>query len=259
VAPDESLFAEPESVETVEDCYFYHVMDVPGHGLVGDAWDLRGGEREYLGGVPLDGRRVLEIGPASGFLTFHMESCGAEVVAVELGADSDWDIVPHAGLDIEPIRLERRKIMEQLRNGFWFAHERFRSSARVHYGSAYELSDGLGRFDVAVLGSVLLHTRDPLKVLENCARLADCLVISDLHVPELDGRPVAELYPRADSPQWDTWWRLSPELVVRFVEVLGFQDVTVTKHQQRYVHSGSEVDMALFTVVARSRSSVGSP
>jgi O-methyltransferase len=225
-------------------------MDVPGHGTVGDAWDLRGGEAEYLGDVQLDGRRVLEIGPASGFLTFHMESRGAEVVAIELGPDTDWDIVPHAGLDLDSIRVERRQVMEQLRNGFWFAHERFESNARVHYGSAYELPQELGRFDVAVLGSVLLHTRDPLRILENCARLADRLVITELHVSELAGGPVAQLYPSAESTQWDTWWSFSPDLVVRFLEVLGFGDVTVTYHDQRYVNAGGEMSIPLFTVVA---------
>ena len=41
--------------------------------------------------------------------------------------------------------------MEGLRNGYWFAHERLGSKARVHYGNVYDLPDELGHFDIAVL------------------------------------------------------------------------------------------------------------
>ena len=53
-------------------------MEIPGHGLVTGQWDLRGGVDDYLGKVAFAGQRVLEIGPASGFLTFEMEKRGAE-------------------------------------------------------------------------------------------------------------------------------------------------------------------------------------
>jgi hypothetical protein len=66
------LYARPLNPQRSEDCLFYHVMEVPGEGLVGGnerfvggQFDLRGREDEYLGHVPLNGRRVLEIGPAA--------------------------------------------------------------------------------------------------------------------------------------------------------------------------------------------------
>src|SRR5207249_7736437 len=54
-------------------------------------WDLRGGVDEYLGKVAFEGQRVLEIGPASGFLTFEMEKRGADVVSVEVTEEHGWD------------------------------------------------------------------------------------------------------------------------------------------------------------------------
>jgi SAM-dependent methyltransferase len=251
VASPEDLYVEPRHVKSVDDCHFYHVMEIPGHGVVGEQWDLRGGERAYLGDVPLQGKRVLEIGPASGFLTFHMERQGAEVVAVELAPDADWDIVPHAGLDLDDVIRKRRPIMERVRNGFWFAHERHRSAARVHYGSAYDLPAALGHFDVAVLGSVLLHTRDPLRIVEGCARHSDTIVITEAHDKSLDGDPLARLVPRPASAEWDTWWYVSPELFVSFLGVLGFTDSAVTFHAQRFIGGEGSVDLPLFTVVAR--------
>ncbi len=49
------------------------------------------GVDEYLGKVDFAGQRVLEIGPASGFLTFEMEKRGAEVVSVEVTDEHGWD------------------------------------------------------------------------------------------------------------------------------------------------------------------------
>jgi hypothetical protein len=69
-------YATPVRGLREDDCYFYHVMDVPGQDALGGQFDLRGSEDEYLGNIELAGARVLEIGPASGFLSFHMESKG---------------------------------------------------------------------------------------------------------------------------------------------------------------------------------------
>ena len=57
------------------------------------AWDLRGHEPAYLGGVDVAGKRVLELGPATGYLTFYMERMGAEVVSFEAGFDVSIDLL----------------------------------------------------------------------------------------------------------------------------------------------------------------------
>jgi SAM-dependent methyltransferase len=255
MSSQDHLYERPVVVERTEDCHFYHVMDVPGERLVGGDFDLRGGEDDYLGHIPLDGRRVLEIGPASGFLTFHMESRGASVVAVELGPDAEWDIVPYAELDLEAIREERRQIMERLRNGFWWAYERTGSRAKVHYGDVYALPDELGDFDVAVMAAVLRHTKDPLRIVEGCARHATSVVITEMYFPELDGAPVTRLHPSRESTTWDTWWDFSPEVLVGFLRVLGFDHTVVTFHEQRFLASEPEHSIPFFTLVgSRSQS-----
>lgn len=247
--PDADLYAAPRSVDTIDDCYFYHVMDIPGQGVVGGAWDLRGREDEYLGGVNFDNCRVLEIGPASGFLTFHIERCGGHVVAIDLPAGRNWDMVPHAGLE-DDASADWQDLVRQMQNGFWFAHKRYRSDALVHYGNIYDLPSALGDFDVCVMGSILLHLRNPLSVVERCARVSKQVIITDLHVPDLDGRPVQQLYPTRDVPQWDTWWRFSPDLFVQFLEVMGFETPAVTFHDQIHVHDGTEYPMPMMTIVA---------
>src|SRR5436309_2145169 len=94
-----SVFARPRTVSSVEDCYFYHSMNIPDHGEVTGEWDLRGREKEYLGNVDLAGKTVLEIGTASGHLCFWMEHQGAEVVGYDLSENEEWDIVPYSTRD----------------------------------------------------------------------------------------------------------------------------------------------------------------
>ena len=248
-----ALFAEPEAVDSADDCYFYHVMEIPGYGLVGGEWDLRAGVEDYLGGVDVSGQRVLEIGPASGFLTFHMESAGAAVVSIELAPDSEWDFVPLSNVDMSAVRVQRLEQMRRLRNGYWFAHEHFASKARVHYGSVYALPESLGRFDTGVLGSVLLHLRDPLGALAACARICDRLVVTEMHDSTLEG-PVARLLPSRADPQWHSWWGLSPDLLVEFLGVIGFENSVVTTHHQTHLHPDGARQIPMVTVVAdRSR------
>src|SRR5438445_4191084 len=80
-SPQASIYASPRIVTDLSDCYFYHTMDVPGYGQIVGEWDLREGIRAYLGDVDFRGRRVLEMGTANGFVCFHMEREGADVVA----------------------------------------------------------------------------------------------------------------------------------------------------------------------------------
>ena len=149
------LFAAPRVVSNADECLFYHTVDVPGRGTFKGFWDIRGREAEYLGNVSFAGRRVLEIGPASGHLTFFMEKQGAEVASIEARDESVWDLFwdqheplpPH----LQTLLTESRKALNEVKNSYWFCHEGFNSKARVHYGSAYELPRELGEFDVAVI------------------------------------------------------------------------------------------------------------
>jgi hypothetical protein len=48
-----AIWAEPRDITDLDDCYFYHTMEIPGYGIVHGEWDLRGGEADYLGKVRL--------------------------------------------------------------------------------------------------------------------------------------------------------------------------------------------------------------
>jgi hypothetical protein len=276
------VYVPPKLVTRLEDCVFYHTMEIPGVGLVEGQWDLRESADAYLGHAELADRRVLELGKASGFLTFHMERAGAEVVAYDLSSQDDWDVVPMARLEgrsqadihaLYPPGVQhwrdflriRREGIERLNNGFWLAHRAFGSRARLVTGTAYAVPEAIGPVDVATFGSILLHLRDPFLALQRGLRLArEAAIVTDLapdtvqHVAaEGDAGEAARARalgayakfipdPRAGGPL-DLWWQLSPELVVRMLAILGFEDAAVTHSAHRF--QGAPIP--LYTVVAR--------
>ncbi|HRY60593.1 MAG TPA: hypothetical protein P5266_00225, partial [Candidatus Fermentibacter sp.] len=127
-------FAAPRHVESLDDCCFYHTVDLPGLGTVEGPWDLRGGVDDYLGHVDFKGVSVFEPGPASGFLTFEMEKRGALVTAYDLSEEQEWDVIPYAGRDASIEKAEMRAQMRRINNSFWLGHRLFGSRSRLAHG-----------------------------------------------------------------------------------------------------------------------------
>jgi hypothetical protein len=246
------LYASPRDVRNLSECVFYHDMDIPGYGSIAGAWDLRGRESEYLGGVDFRGKRVLEIGTANGALGFWIERQGAELVCYDLSPADDWDIVPYAGIDDELRNTvaERKDHIGQLNNGWWLAHRAYQSKARLVHGDVYHIPGQIGPVDVVTFGAILLHLRDPFLALQNGLRLArETAVVVDMVLPgsNLD-LPTLYFVPDGERTQpRESWWLLTPALVVRMLGVLGFGETQVSFHTKK--HHGNET--ALFTVVGR--------
>jgi len=265
-----SPYAETRSVSDLEACVFYHTMDLPGVGLVKGAWDLRAGAEDYLGGVNFSGKRALDVGTASGFLSWEMERRGAEVVAYDLSEQSQsWDLVPFGGAPDPTFAAERSAGLGRLNNGWWLAHAALGSSAKVVYGSVYEMPPSIGQVQVAVFGAILLHLRDPFlalqralfltseevvitepagraaRVLGRLPRRAHLRLLSDPHLPPTVGFLPD---PKTGLPN-ETWWTLPPWTVARMLGVLGFDVTRVKFHSQTY--EGRPCPM--YTLVGRRR------
>src|SRR4249920_1356812 len=67
---------EPWPLPRREDCFFYHDLDLPGGTTIGGHWDIRGHFDQYIGNQTLNGKKVLDVGTASGFLAFGAEQGG---------------------------------------------------------------------------------------------------------------------------------------------------------------------------------------
>jgi hypothetical protein len=226
------IFARPPSDLKFEDCDFYHVMELPGVGVTQGDWDLRPGLDAYLGGFDFSGKRVLEIGPASGYLTFEMERRGAEVVAFEVTDEPGWDFVPFPEADMAPYRGPRREHMRRIKNSWWYSREALGGKARLLYGDVYKLPDTLGEFDVAVLAAVLLHTRSPVEIMAQCAKRAKAILVVEGFWPKIERHPVCKLVPSKHFRQLDTWWQFSTKFFRQYLDVLGYDAQEPTMHAQ---------------------------
>ena len=238
--------AQAQTVTSPDDCLFYHSMDIPGHGEVTGQWDLRGHELQYLGGISLKGKSVLEIGPASGFFSFWMERQGARVTALDLHPSHKWDGVPYHDVDAANFAAERRDMLRRMNNSWWFAHDKFRSQAKMVYGSVYDIGPALGSFDIVTLTSVLLHLRDPLLAIEKAASVCKgSIVITDVSerqflgsTPQFQDHLALHFMPRAAArTPIDAWWQIPSLLVVEWLSILGLKSTAVTHHHQKF-HDG---------------------
>jgi hypothetical protein len=117
-----SLVAQPATgaPPTLSQCRFYHSVDLPNGESVKGEWDLRPTVAAYLGGVDFAGRSVLEVGPASGFLSFHMEAAGAQVTALEPPMEHLWDVAPMPGFDVAGWRREFACVITGVRQSFQY-------------------------------------------------------------------------------------------------------------------------------------------
>jgi len=229
--PDKPVvFATPRSPQ-FSDCYFYHRMTLPDVGEVGEEWDLNASVDAYLGHSNFAGKRVLEIGPASGFLTAHMERAGAEVVCVDLPVDYAWDFVPR--LDIgEEYRARRRAKMERLHNGFWFTHSKLGLKSKVIYSRVEDLPDSIGKFDIAVVAAVLIHSRDPMGILSRCGQLTTGrIVVTEAVWKTLETvHPIMLLRPQPDNNIMDSWWDIPPRTIATMYQIMGFSNILYAEY-----------------------------
>ena len=229
----------PDEDPPIEICHFYHHMDLPEVGEVGIGWDLRKTVDAYLGNLDFRGKRVLDVGTASGFLTFAMEERGAEVVSFDMEDGSQWNIVPFQGE-----RFTTERIMDTtyymnlaVRNAYWFAHRRLGSRAKAFYGDLYALPAGLGRFDVAVLGMILPHLRDAFRALYSVSRLRPDTIVVTQQCPEGDA-PHALFMPDPTADpvaieSYFAWWVLTEKCLANMLGVLGYEVSSITRSMHR--------------------------
>jgi hypothetical protein len=229
-------------------CNFYHAAELPDGTVVDAQWDLRKNIDQYLGEVDFRGKTVIEIGPASGYLSFHMEAKGANVTCVEPPMETFWDLVPNADADLAAIKTTFGEHIQRIRNSFWYFHGLKNSSIRMFEVNPYAIPNDFGSFDFGLFASVLLHCSSPVRMLESVGRhVKGTMIISEPYFEDLGDEPICRLVPSPTAGVVDTWWQFSPVFFQRFLSVMGFRKTRVIRHRQLFVLTNTWMEM--FTVV----------
>jgi SAM-dependent methyltransferase len=236
------LFARaPEAAASVAP-HFYHAMNVPGLGEVGGSWDLRSNLDVYLGRTTYAGQVVLDIGAADGFVAFELERRGARVVSVDLPAESLPDLFPLAdGVSPAP---GASNLVPRIRQAFWLGHRAFRSSVKLHESHAGRLDPRLTGFDVAIIGNVLQHLRDPISVLLDVSSRARTIVVTeaDWKGGTQDAIPVMTLFTEhLKRGHRGSWYQVSPQLVEDVLTLAGFTIAGRDIHEQPFRQSSDHI------------------
>jgi SAM-dependent methyltransferase len=238
------LFAQPRFVDSLDECFFYHTMDLPGFGVVRGQWDLRGRFDDYVGGVSVAGKSVIDLGTATGFLSFESEKRGAsKVVSCDLSDPRQQTFIPFKDKlyyrDYESFMSYHAVEVERWKSAYWLCHRLLQSRAEVFYGDIFRLPETLGQFDVAIVGAVLEHLNDQITAIGSIARLTKETMVIVTPVLETEER-IARLEPTADNPDYDyTWWRYSVGAYREILKIVGFSIARITKAEYRWEHAGS--------------------
>ncbi|MBW3663699.1 MAG: class I SAM-dependent methyltransferase [Actinobacteria bacterium] len=155
---------------------WYHTMELAPSVVTPGWFDLRP-RVDVLPWPELAGARCLDLATWDGFFAFTMERAGAAaVVATDIEDHADWDWMIRAR---ESGVAAMAGMAGQKGRGFEVARELLRSQVERRFINVYDLSpDRVGSFDVVVLGSLLLHLRDPLRALEAVRSVCDGWLLS---------------------------------------------------------------------------------
>jgi SAM-dependent methyltransferase len=176
----------------------------------------------------LEGRRALDVGTFDGFWAFELERRGAEVVAIDV---ESIDAAEWPALSRPRLEATARDWDIELGRGFALAAETLGSSVRREVCPVYELAPDRvgGPVDLAFVGAILLHLRDPVRALERVAATlrpgGAAIVLEPISLRDTvrsPRRPVARFEAAASD---FNWWVPNLSALKAMAWAAGFADV----------------------------------
>jgi SAM-dependent methyltransferase len=264
---DEIVWGVPPSDNiSLDDCEWYHIMEVPGvDGLTAGVFDVRSDISNIFGNLDFKDKKVLNLGPSTGYLSFEAERRGADVTSIDLSVDSeerDW--VLQQNVDWRKNLTSFMADEKRRRNAFWFAHKALKSKSKLIISNIKNLPTKVETHDIGVIFSVLLHLRDPyLALMRMCSHVNEKIVITELggysvkpslknFIPNsirkilgIKRSPLMIFLPKFGKIA-SVWWKFSPEMIMKMLEMLGFGKFTVNYH---YYLDNEKKKVFNFTVV----------
>jgi tRNA (mo5U34)-methyltransferase len=208
----------------LDELRWYHAIDVVPGATTRGWFDLR--HAVELMPIPdVRGKRCLDVGTWDGFYAYELERRGAaEVVAIDLPDLADLDYPPEVRAD--PTFDPTAPTAQPRPAGFRLLHDLLGSRVTWRAGNIYDLDPAeLGTFDLVVVGSLLLHLRDPVRALDAVRRVTggSLLSVDHLHtsltVLARRDRALFELRGRGADFQW---WVASDAGLRHLLHVGGF-------------------------------------
>jgi SAM-dependent methyltransferase len=206
---------------------WYHTIELAPGVVTPGKIDLRRTAARILP-ADLSGKRALDVGTFDGFWAFELERRGAEVVAIDLDRPEAAEWPP---LHRERLIEGARRFDLELGRGFELAAELLDARARRVICNVLDLTPEAigGPVDVAFLGALLIHLRDPVRALE---RVHDVLVPGG-ELYQLEGVSIRDTLrsprrPVANFQTVDTafnWWHANRATLRRWLRTAGFVDI----------------------------------
>lgn len=232
-------FEKPWNDAVNKRSYWYHTMTFPNGETVRGSWTIADFS-QYIGGYDLNGKTVLDVGTASGFLAFNAEKAGAQVTGLDAASIDEFRHVPFSdSLSYRDIRqfkeIWTRDNLIPIKNSWWHAWTKNNSKAQCVYAPMPELYEWPEQmFDVVMAGAIVEHLSEPVYAIGAWARLAREAVL----IPFTDVIPDDQLLMRPitslDNANINyVWWHLSRGLYNKVFDNLGF-DVHYTLAQAEH-------------------------
>lgn len=222
---------------------WYHSIEVTPGVVTPGLIDLRPIAPRVLPGA-LNGRRALDVGTFDGFWAFELERRGAETVAIDVGAAEEAEWPPLARVRL---RAEAEAMGLELGQGFRLAAESLGSQVRRVVCDVYDLEPDVvgGPVDVAFVGALLLHLRDPVRALERVhATLAPggvLIMLEPFAVRETllsPTRPIARFEAHRTA---FNWWEANVAGLRAWVRAAGFASTQVRGFHKAEAKEGLNV------------------
>lgn len=220
---------EPWPLPEKSDCVFYHSIDLPNGETIEAEWDIRGRFANYIGDYPIAGKTLLDVGTASGFLSFEAEKAGAIVTSIDAFTGREFTQLPHID---RPYHTDRQGFIDgtnehlrMLRNSYWYSWHKTNSRAEVIYAPLADLPFWSQKFDVVLAGAITEHLSDPMTMVGNLAGVAKEAVII-----AFDPINDSEEMTLTAGPNWKlsgheyafTWYSVSRGLYRQLFDNVGF-------------------------------------
>lgn len=209
---------------------WYHTIDLPGGIATPGEYDLRPIVDRLPWPESMAGMRCLDIGSRDGFYAFEMERRGAgEVVSLDLDDPARIDF-PGPRPPLAQIQAE----LDAGNRAFEVARQARGSSVVRSHAGIYDLTESdHGRFDFAVIGTLLHHLRDAARALAAARGVIDGhLLLNDAVIPGFDSlrrRPIAEIM-ITSTPFWLV---PNPAGQRRLLEASGFEVISAGRRPYR--------------------------